>query len=142
MVKIRVFLITAFICAQYLSNAQKACVKDKTTYYLSSIFIGKQKNTLAKDKGHIVFNTTQKSATCFTSCNFIQLKYTMNDKVLKFTEITPDKEPCSDRLIGLESDFKENLPKVTNYALKGKNLIFLNNKDTLMIFHEPEKDQK
>ncbi len=122
--------------------AQKPAIKDNTTYYLSSIFIGNKKNVLAKDKGHIVFNTKQNIAACFTSCNFIQLKYALKDQTIKFTTITPDKQPCPDPLVGLENDFKENLPKVESYIIIGKNLIFMNKKDTLMIFHELNLNQK
>jgi heat shock protein HslJ len=123
-------------------SAQKPAIKDNTTYYLSSIFIGAKKNVLAKDKGHIVFNTKQNIAACFTSCNFIHLKYTLKEQNIKFTSITPDKDPCPDPLVGLENDFKENLPKVESFAVKGKNLIFMNKKDTLMIFHELNLNQK
>jgi len=141
-VKIRVIFLTAFICSQQLLLAQKPAIKDKTTYYLSAIFIGNQKNTLAKDKGHIVFNTAKKSAACFTSCNFIQLKYSVTNQNLKFTSIIPDKSPCPDPLVGLENDFKENLPKVSSFVVKGKNLILLDKKDTLMIFREMTEHHK
>jgi heat shock protein HslJ len=142
MVKIRVILITCFFCAYHLSWSQKTGIKDNTTYYLSSIVIGKQKNKLAKDKGHIVFNAKKNTAACFTSCNFIQLKYELKDHTLKFTSIVPDKDPCPDPLVGLENDFKENLPKVSAYAIQGKKLILLDKKDTLMIFYEMNPNQK
>jgi heat shock protein HslJ len=134
-VKIRVILIL-FICSAAFLQAQQEVIKDKATYMLSSIYIGKKKNSLAKDKGHIVFNTKEKTACCFTSCNFIQLKYTQKDKDMKFTSISPGKDPCSDRLIGLESDFKENLPKVSGFTIKNKQLILFDKKDTLMVFNE------
>ncbi len=121
---------------------QKQVIKDNTTYYLSSIFIGQQKNILAKDKGHIVFNTTKKSAACFTSCNFIQLKYILKDGTFKFTSIVPDKDPCPDPMVGLENDFKENLPKISGFIVQGKQLVFLNKKDTLMVFYEMKQNHK
>lgn len=103
---------------------------------LSSIFIGGKKNNFVFNKGHIVFNPKDNTSVCFTSCNFIQLKYILKGNQLKFTTITPSAEPCPDPLVGLESDFKENLPKVTSYVLKGKNLILFGGKDTLIVFHE------
>ncbi len=142
MVKIRVILITCFFCASQLSWSQKPAIKDHTTYYLSSIFIGKQKNKLVKDKGHIVFNTKKNTAACFTSCNFIQLKYQVKDEALKFTSIIPAKDPCPDPLVGLENDFKENLPKVSNFVIQEKKIIFFDKKDTLMIFYEAAPHKK
>ena len=122
--------------------AQKPTIKDNVTYYLASVFIGKKKNALCKDKGHIVFNTKLNTAACFTSCNFIQLKYVLNAPSFKFSSIVPDKEPCPDRLIGLESDLKENLPKITDIIFSGKQLIFLNKKDTLVVFYENNSRSK
>ena len=137
MVKIRVILlIIPLLCFQKLLS-QKQAIKDQTVYYLSAIYIGHKKNAIAKDKGHIVFNSKTKSASCFTSCNFVQLKYAIKDNNLKFTSINPAKDPCPDALIGLEEDFKENLPKVSSYQVKDRQLILMNKKDTLMIFYEP-----
>jgi len=135
-VKIRVILITFLVSISHFIWPQKTAIKDNVTYYLSSITVGKQKNTLAKDKGHIVFNTIKNTAACFTSCNFIQLKYSLKENVIKFTSIIPAKDPCPDPLVGLENDFKENLPKITAYVFKGKQLIFLSKKDTVMVFYE------
>jgi heat shock protein HslJ len=126
----------AALFSKGLASAQQPAIKDKTLYYLSAIYIGGKKNTMAKDKGHIVFNEKAKTSTCFTSCNFIQMKYIMKDHDLKFTSIVPAKDPCPDALVGLESDFKENLPKVSNYLIKNKQLILLNKKDTLIVFNE------
>ncbi len=138
--KIRVILITCFFCASNFIWAQKPGIKDNATYYLSSIYIGKKKNTLAKDKGHIVFNTKKNTAACFTSCNFIQLQYVLKDHSLKFTSIVPDKQPCPDPLVGLEDNFKENLPKVSDIIITAKQIILLEKKDTLMVFYEaPQK---
>lgn len=142
MVKIRVILLILSIGIQQYCKAQKTAIKDKTTYYLSSVFIGGQKNTKAKEMGHIVFDLAKKSATCFTSCNFIQLKYTQAGANLKFTTIEPGKESCPDRLAGLDADFKENLPKINTFSARGKQIIFLNTKDTLMIFYEAELPKK
>ena len=137
--KIRVILIILFVAAQHLIPAQKAAIKDKTTYYLSSIYIGKKKNSMAKDRGHIVFDVKLKTASCFTSCNFIKLKYTSKDSELKFTVTLPAKDPCPDHLIGLEQDMKENIPKVDNYSMSGKKLYMFNKKDTLMVFTEGDQ---
>jgi heat shock protein HslJ len=141
-VKIRVILISALILVQHLGRAQKQEIKDKTTYYLSAIFIENKKNQMAKNKGHIVFNASEKIATCFTSCNFIQLKYSQNNQNLKFTTIRPADEPCPDPLVGLESDIKENLPKVSNFSIKGNRLILFSKKDTLMVFVEAGEGRK
>ena len=137
MVKIRVILLSIISLLCFQSAIQKQAIKDQTLYYLAAIYIGKQKNTLARDRGHIIFNTKTKTASCFTSCNFIQLKYALKGNNFKFTSINPGKDPCPDRTIGLEEDFKENLPKVSNYLLNNRQLILLNKKDTLMIFYEP-----
>jgi hypothetical protein len=122
--------------------AQKDGLKHNTIYFLSSIFVENKKNTLAKDKGHIVFDTKRNTAACFTSCNFIQLKYSVNKHDFKFTSIEPAGEPCPDLLISLEEDFKSILPKVTYYSCSGKDLVFMNNKDTLMIFYEKDISKK
>jgi heat shock protein HslJ len=139
-VKIRVILLITVLFVQASVFAQQPVVKDKKVYYLSAIYIGGKKNTMARDKGHIVFNTRAKTSTCFTSCNFIQMKYVMKDHNLKFTSIIPAKDPCPDALVGLESDFKENLPRVSNYLVKDKQLILLDKKDTLMVFYETATD--
>jgi heat shock protein HslJ len=135
-VKIRVILLIGALFSKALVFAQQPAIKDKTVYYLSAIYVGGKQNTMAKDKGHIVFNTNAKTSTCFTSCNFIQMKYDIKDHNLKFTSIVPAKDPCPDALVKLESDFKENLPRVSNYLIKDKQLILLNKKDTLMVFYE------
>jgi heat shock protein HslJ len=135
-VKIRVILIICFFCSSFLLQAQKAAIKNNSIYFLSGIYSGGKKNNLCKDKGHIVFDLKLNTAACFTSCNFIQLKYSMKGNALSFTSVTPDKEPCPDPMLGLEEDFKMNFPKVTNYVFKGKDLVLMDKKDTLMIFYE------
>ena len=119
-----------------LCKAQKYPIKDKTTYYLNTIYIGGKKNALVREKGHIVFDLKANEATCFTSCNFIKLKISIKDQNIKFTTLVPAKTPCPDHLLGIEEDIKENLPKVNNYTVKGNQLVFMKDKETLIIFTE------
>ena len=91
---------------------------------------------MVNEKGHIVFDMKQGTASCFTSCNFIQLKLVIKDQTIKFTTITPAKEPCPDHLLGIEEDIKENLPKVNAFTIRGNQLIFMKNKETLIVFTE------
>jgi len=135
-VKLRVILILILFGAQQLVFGQKYPIKDKTTYYLTSIYIGGKKNAMVNEKGHIVFDMKQGTASCFTSCNFIQLKFVIKDQTIKFTTITPAKEPCPDHLLGIEEDIKENLPKVNAFTIRGNQLIFMKNKETLIVFTE------
>ena len=131
--KLRFFLFIFIVKLNYIyaQTSKISCCKD---YYLKSIFIGKQKNTLAANKATINLNTKTKTAKCFTSCNFINLSYSSKKTNFKFLSIQPDVLSCPDHLIGLESDLKENLPKVTTLKVINKNLYFFNNTDTLMIF--------
>jgi len=136
-VKIRVFLIICFYSAFQIISAQKApTIKNDVVYYLSSIFEGGKKNNLCRDKGHIVFNTNKKTAACFTSCSFMQLQFSQKGTAFGFTITGQPKDPCPDMLLGIEEDLKNNLPKVNSYQIKGKDLIFFSNKDTLFVFHE------
>lgn len=133
--KLRVILISFLISANHLWSQVKSFDPNKT-YLLSAMFSSGKKSVQIKDLGHIVFNPKENKAACFTACNFIQLNYMLKNQELKFTTITPGTEPCPDNLLKLENDFKSNLPKVTSYKFKGKDLIFFGGKDTLMIFHE------
>lgn len=126
------------MCARNLMPAQKVAIKNDDIYFLSSIFVENKKNTLAKDQGHIVFNTKRNTAACFTSCNFIQLNYSIKKQELKFTTINTGTDVCPDPLIGLEEDFKSLLPLVSSYKCIGKDLILFRNTDTLMVFYEKE----
>jgi heat shock protein HslJ len=118
------------------AGVPKQSIKDKTTYYLTVIYSGGKKNMMVKDKGHIVFDLKAKTASCFTSCNFIKLNFTMKDQAIKFTNIVPAKEPCPDPLIGIEEDLKTNLPKINAYSVMGKQITFMKDKETLIIFTE------
>lgn len=111
-------------------------------YFLSSVFINQKKDNQSKDKGHIVFDTRQNTAACFTSCNFIQLKYSVNKEDIKFTSAPPEQEPCPETTAALEKDLRSILPKVTHYKCMGKDLILMNNKDTLAIFYEKDISKK
>lgn len=97
---------------------------------------------MALDKGHIVFDTKQNTAACFTSCNFIRLKYSTQKQQLKFTSLTLGSDPCPDPLISLEEDLKSILPKVSSYKCFGKDLILMGDKDTLLVFYEKEISKK
>lgn len=138
--KIRVILIVCFICVRNFLPAQ--AIKNNALYFLSSVFVENKKNTLCADKGHIVFDTENNSAACFTSCNFIKLQFSSEKNDLKFTGIIPGKEPCPDPLISLEEDFKNLLPKVTSFKTVGKQLVLMNSRDTLMVFYEKEISKK
>lgn len=127
-----------FICIRVLLPAQKTAIKNNTIYFLSSIFVESKKNSLAKDQGHIVFNTKINTAACFTSCNFIQLNYSIKKQELIFKTINPGTDVCPDPLINLEEDFKSLLSQVSSYKCIGKDLIFFRNTDTLMMFYERE----
>jgi heat shock protein HslJ len=135
-VKIRVILIICFFSVPFFLSAQKAAIKDNTIYFLSDIYNSGKKIAQVKDKGHIVFDLKLRTAACFTSCNFIRLKYDLKGTVLSFTSIEPDKEACPESMTVLEESFKTNFPKVTAYQLKGKDLYLMHNKDTLMVFSE------
>lgn len=117
-------------------------IKNNTLYFLSSVFVEKKKNSLCADKGHIVFDNKTNSSVCFTSCNFIRMKYLVKKDQLNFTSIVPDKDACPDPLIGLEQDLKSLLPKVTSYKCVDKQLVFFNKSDTLMVFSEKEIGKK
>jgi heat shock protein HslJ len=122
--------------------AQKNAIKNNTMYFLSAVFIDNKKNTEARDKSHIVFDTEKRSAACFTSCNFIQLKYSQDKNGFKFNSIGSGVDPCPEATLGLEENLKSILPKITYYSCKGKDLVFMNNKDTLMIFYEKDITKK
>lgn len=107
-------------------------------YFLSSVFVDKKKNASAMDKGHIVFDTKRNAAACFTSCNFIQLKYNLDKSGFRFTSVGPATEPCPEANIELEQSLNNSFSKVTSCTSKGKNLVFMNHKDTLMIFYEKD----
>ncbi len=111
-------------------------------YFLSSVFVDHKKNTLVKDKGHIVFDTKLNTAACFTSCNFIHLTYSMNKQAIKFSTVKAEGDPCPDILLGIEEDLKSILPKISYYKCNGRDLVFMNNKDTLMVFYEKEISKK
>ncbi len=136
--KLRFFLFVFIVKLNffYCQTSKISCCKD---YYLKAIFIGKQKNSLAQNKATINLNTKNKTAKCFTSCNFINLTYSSKKTNFKFITIKPDAQSCPDHLIGLESDLKENLPKITTLKVISKNLYFFNNTDTLMIFVHVDK---
>lgn len=136
--KLRFIFLILFIVNYNFFYAQTSKINCCKDYYLKAIFIGKQKNTLAANKVTININTKNKTAKCYTSCNFIQLTYQSNKKQFKLTSIIPDKQPCPDHLVGLESDLKENFPKVNRLKVINKQIIFFNDKDTLLIFDEQE----
>ncbi|MGZ4042704.1 MAG: META domain-containing protein [Bacteroidia bacterium] len=140
--KIRVILILSLFCSRLILQAQAPGIKNNTIYFLSSVFVDKKKNIMAHDKGHIVFDTKTNTAACFTSCNFIQLKFSANKNNFNFTSVTPGKDPCPDPLIGLEEDLKSILPKISSYKCIGKDLVFMNKNDTLLVFYEKEISKK
>jgi hypothetical protein len=135
-VKIRVILIICFFSLSLILSAQKAAIKDNTIYFLSDIYSSGKKIEKVKDKGHIVFDLKQHTAACFTSCNFIRLRFNLKGSDLSFNTIEPDKESCPESMTPLEESFKINFPKVTTCHLKGKDLYLMHQKDTLMVFYE------
>ena len=133
------FAFSLFTGIVFLSSSvigQTTALKNNVSYNLHSVFIGGKKNTMAKDKATLIFNTKQREAKCFTSCNFIDLKYSAKKNKFKFSSVIPGSVPCPDHLIGLESDLKENFPKITCYQILNNKIYFFNKKDTLLIFYE------
>ncbi len=120
----------------FSASSQTIKLKNEVSYNLAATYIGGQKNVAVKDKASLVFYTKDKTAKCFTKCNFIDLKYSEKKSKFKFTKVTPGDVPCPDHLIGIEADLKENFPKITCYFLKEDKIYFLNKKDTLLIFYE------
>lgn len=129
------FVIIALFLA-FSSSSQTAKIKNEVSYNLAATYIGGQKNVYVKDKASLIFYTKNKTAKCFTKCNFIDLKYNQKKVKFKFTKVMPGDVPCPDHLIGLESDLKENFPKITCHLLKDNKIYFFNKKDTLLIFYE------
>lgn len=129
-------LLVSLIFLSFYSMAQKATIKNDAAYNLESIFIGGQKNTIAKDKAALFFDVKKKTAKCFISCNYIELKYSAKKKKFKCGSVIGGPVPCPDHLIGLESDLKENFSKINHYQILNNKIIFFNKKDTLMVFYE------
>lgn len=129
-------LTVSLVFATFFAIAQKANIKNVTSYNLEAVFIGGQKNTLAKDKAILVFDTKKKSAHCSNKCTYLDLRYCLKRNKFKFTSVIPAAAACPDHLIGIESDLKENLPKVDRCLTLEKRIIFFNKKDTLLIFYE------
>ncbi len=127
-------IMTLFL--SFSVSSQTAKLKNEVSYNLGATYIGGQKNVAVKDKASLIFYTKNKTAKCFTKCNFIDLKYSAKKQKFKFTKVTPGDVPCPDHLIGIEEDLKENFPKITCYFLKENKIYFLNKKDTLLIFYE------
>lgn len=134
--KFRVVLLLFFFIKLNFFYGQTAKIKCCKNYNLKSVFIGGQKNAIPENKSYINLNTKSKSGKCFTSCNFIEFNFKSKKSTFNFIEIKPDKLPCPDNLVGLEEDLKENLNKVNSVKVIKKQLIFLNNSDTLLIFNE------
>jgi hypothetical protein len=129
-------LIASLIIFSFSAIAQKALLKNDVAYNLESVFIGGQKNTISKDKAALFFDIKKKTAKCFISCNYIELKYSAKKNKFKCSSVLPGPAPCPDHLIGLESDLKENFAKINQYLILNNRIIFFNKKDTLMIFYE------
>ncbi len=132
----KVYLLLSLVFTTFFVNAQKPKIKTGTAYNLETIFIGGQKNSLAKDKATLTFDTKRKTATCSNKCTHLELRYCSKRNKFRFTSVIPAAAACPDHLVGIESDLKENLPKVDRCIQSNKRLIFLNKKDTLLIFYE------
>jgi hypothetical protein len=129
-------LMLSLVFTAFFTFAQKPKITNGVSYNLESIFIGGQKNTLAKDKASLVFDTKNKTAQCSNKCTYLDLRYCLKRNKFKFTSVIPAAAACPDHLVGIESDLKENLPKVDRYITIEKRIIFFNKKDTLLIFYE------
>ncbi len=132
----KVYLSLSLVFTTFFTNAQKPKIKTATAYNLEAIFIGGQKNTLAKDKATLTFDTKKKTATCSNNCTHLELRYCSKRNKFRFTSVIPVAAACPDHLVGIESDLKENLPNVDRCIQSNKRLIFFNKKDTLLIFYE------
>lgn len=134
--KLSFFTVVSLFFLSNSSFAQSAKIKNEVSYNLEAVFIGGQKNTISKDKATILFYLKNKTAKCFTSCNYIDLKFTSKKNKFKYTSVLPGSIPCPDHLLGLESDLNENFLKVNSYQVLNNKLYFFNKKDTLIIFYE------
>jgi len=132
----RLFLSISIVFTAFFGLAQKPKLKTGTSYNLEAVFIGGQKNTQAKDKATLTFDTKKKTAACSNKCTHLELRYCSKRKKFTFTSVIPAAAACPDHLVGIESDLKENLPKVDRCLQIDKRLIFFNKKDTLLIFYE------
>lgn len=130
------FLAVSLVFTTFFTFAQKPKIKNDVSYNLEAIFIGGQKNTMAKDKATLTFNTKKKTAACSNKCTHLELRYCLKRKSFKFISVIPAAAACPDHLVGIESDLKENFPKTDRCITSGKQLFFLNKKDTLLIFYE------
>ncbi|MBL7921544.1 MAG: META domain-containing protein [Bacteroidia bacterium] len=132
----KVSLSLSLVFTVFFAIAQKPNIKTGTSYNLESIFISGQKNTLAKDKATLTFDTKKKTAACSNKCTHLELRYCSKRNKFKFISVIPAAAACPDHLVGIESDLKENLPKVDRCIQDNKRLIFFNKKDTLLVFYE------
>lgn len=134
--KLNISFIFYLLFLSYNGFSQKAAIKTGISYNLEAVFIGGQKNTLAKDKATLTFDTKKKTASCSNKCTHLELRYCSKRNKFKFTSVIPAAAACPDHLVGIESDLKENFPKANRCVTSGKQIIFLNKKDTLLIFYE------
>ena len=134
--KLSFSLLISLMFFSFYSVAQQVTIENDVAYNLESIFIGGQKNTIAKDKAALFFDIKKKTAKCYISCNFIELKYSAKKSKFKCKSVLAGPVPCPDHLLGLESDLKENFAKINYYQILNNKIIFFNKKDTLMVFYE------
>ena len=80
---------------------------------------------------HISFDVTTKKFSGNGGCNQINGNYSVDKKMIKFTEVLSTKMSCTD--IEFENTFISILGSIDKYEIKGNDLLLKKKKETMLV---------
>ena len=80
---------------------------------------------------HISFEVTTKRFSGNGGCNQINGNYSIDKKMIKFTEVLSTKMSCND--IDFENTFLSILSSIDHYEVRGNDLLLKRNKETRLV---------
>ena len=80
---------------------------------------------------HISFDVAVKKFSGNGGCNQVNGNYSVDKKMIKFTEVVSTKMSCND--IEFENTFLSTLSSIDHYEVRGSDLLLKKNKETRLV---------
>src|SRR6478735_9790574 len=123
-----IIIITAFNCSPKLSPDSGWGHQEWVVTEMKGVPV--QQSGGRRD-AHISFDIDAKRFSGNGGCNQINGNYSVDKKMIKFTEVLSTKMSCND--IEFENTFLSTLSTIDRYEIRGSDLLLKKNKETRLV---------
>jgi len=123
-----IFIVTAFKCSPKLSPDSGWGHQEWVVVEMKGVPV--QQSGGRRD-AHISFDVAAKKFSGNGGCNQVNGNYSVDKKMIKFTEVLSTKMSCND--IEFENTFLSTLSSIDHYEVSGNDLLLKKNKETRLV---------